>query len=149
MPGSILPFCSCLPLPWVARFGYLGVIGLLVTLLEVWAQGAVVPVRLQPLPELGHRALADPTPACASLAGTANFSLPDSRGSWCSTGFHLSLSWRAIWKPRGEFLVWAQGHCPSVAGHIPTDVLLMQNITSGGKHFQQTLFIYRLTKCRP
>lgn len=115
MPGSILPFCSCLSLPWVARFGCQCVIRLLITLLEAWAQGAVVPARPQPLPELGHRALAAPTPAYASLAGTANFSLPDSHGSWCSTGFHLCLWWKAIWKTRGELLVWAQGQCPSVA----------------------------------
>lgn len=65
----MLPFCSCLPLPWVVRCGCLCVMPLLVTVLEGWAQGAVVAARPQPPWELEHGALADPhVPVPLSIA---------------------------------------------------------------------------------
>lgn len=145
MPGSILPFCSCLPLPWVVTFGCLCVTMLLIPPLEVWAQGAVVPARPQAQPELGHRALADPECLCLSwwhcnlLPAWRSRQLTQHWVSFMSVMRSCLSFWSEHKAIAPQWLCWVH----------PTDALLMQNITTGGKDFQQAWFIYRLTKCRP
>lgn len=146
MPGSILPFCSCLPPPWVVRSGCLcvwscvdhpfgsvgtGSRGASKATAPVWA-GAQSSGR-------PHMCLCPSWWHCHLLPAWRSWQLIQQRISFMSVMRSYLCFWPEHKAIAPQWLCWVH----------PTDALLVQNITTGGKYFQQTWFIHRLTKCRP